>query len=171
MKVSHSSPDTLIIDHVPWLLSIGLVLLILLFVGIGLIPLGADLGPMSWLFSFMFVVVGGGLWLMALELFAKRLQFVFDRSTNRISIRRKSIFRQTEINHKLSRLVEARIEQDMSESGQAMSRPVLILRSKTAKANTTRTVPLHQYFTTGQGPEIIVEAINSWWAMEKGSGV
>lgn len=163
MKVTHSSPETLIINHVPWLLSVGFALLILLFVGIGLVPLGADLGPMSWLFSFMFIVVGGGLWLMALELFARRLQFVFDRTNNRISIRRKSVFNQTEVNHKLSRLVEARIEQNMSESGQAMSRPVLILKSKEAGQDTTRTVPLHQYFTTGSGPDAMVEAINCWW--------
>ena len=120
---------------------------------------------MSWFFSFMFVVVGGGLWLMALELFAPRLQLVFDRSTDRISIRRRSVFRKAEKNHKLSRLVEARIEQDMSESGQALSRPVLILRSKRAGEDSTRTVPLHQFFTSGQGPETMVERINAWWGL------
>ncbi|MFK7940235.1 MAG: hypothetical protein AB8B82_12710 [Roseovarius sp.] len=163
MKVTQNTADTLVIDHVPWLLSIGLVLLILLFVGIGLIPLGSDLGPMSWLFSFMFIGVGGGLWLMALELFAKRLQFIFDRQANRISIRRRSVFSRKEVTFRLSRLVETRIEQSMSDSGQPMSRPVLILHSTSKGAATTRTVPLHHYYTNGQGPETIVETINAWW--------
>lgn len=164
MKVTHNGPDKLIIDHVPWLLSIGLVCLILLFVGIGLVPIAFSNELASWFFAFMFIFVGGGLWLMALELFARRLQFVFDRDTDRISIRRKSVFTKTQINHKLSRLVEARLEQSMSENGQPMSRPVLVLSRK--GKTTTRKVPLHSYYTNSKGPEAMVEAINSW--LERG---
>jgi hypothetical protein len=162
MKVTHSSQDKLIIDNTPWLLSIGLICLILLFVGIGLVPIAFSNELASWFFAFMFIVVGGGLWLMALELFARRLQFVFERSTDRVSIRRKSVFTDKVINHKLSRLEEARIQQSFSDNGQPMQRPVLILRSKSADKKVRRTVPLHSYYTSGSGPETVCEAINTW---------
>lgn len=162
MKVTHSSQDKLIIDHVPWLLSIGLVFLILLFVGIGLTPIAFSNELASWFFGFMFIFVGGGLWLMALELFARRLQFVFDRTADLISIRRKSVFTDKVINHKLSRLEEARIQQSFAENGQPMQRPVLILLSKKADKLVRRTVPLHHYYTSGSGPEAVCEAVNIW---------
>lgn len=159
MKITQDSRDRLILDHVPWALAIGLSCLVVLFIGIGLVPLGLSSDPMWWLFSFLFIFVGGGLWLMALELFARRLQFVFDRSEDRITIRRLSLFRRHEAHHKLSRLTEARIEQSTSENGQTLSRPVLALTSKSGEI----TIPLHSYFTSGSGPEEMAEAINRWW--------
>ncbi|QGX99612.1 hypothetical protein EI983_15595 [Roseovarius faecimaris] len=165
MKVTHDSHDTLILDHIPWALAIGLSCLIVLFVGIGLVPLGLSPDPLWWLFSALFIIVGGGLWLMALELFARRLQFVFDRSQDRITIRRVSVFRRREASHRLSRLIEARIEQSTGQNGQALTRPVLILRGKSAD----QTVPLHSYYTSGNGPEAMVAAINNWW-LRDGSG-
>ncbi len=164
MKITRNTDDQLVLDHIPWVLSIGLALLVILFVGIGLLPLGQSSDPMWWFFSGLFIVAGGGLWLMALGLFAKRLQFIFDRQSDRIRIRRRSIFKHTEITHKLSRLTEARIETDFSESGQTLHRPVLILGSTRGGEPTEIRVPLHEYFTNGPGPEVMVDAVNRWLA-------
>ncbi len=162
MKITRNTNEQLVLDHIPWVLSVGLALLVLVFVGIGVLPMGHSDEPLWWLFSAMFIVVGGGLWLTALALFAKRLQFIFDRQTDRIHIRRRSIFKHTEITHKLSRLIEARIETDFGENGQAMHRPVLILSSTSDGKPTETRVPLHEYFTNGPGPETMVEAVNRW---------
>ncbi|WP_371227626.1 hypothetical protein [Roseovarius sp. 2305UL8-3] len=164
MKITRDTDEQLILDHIPWVLSIGLALLVIMFIGIGLLPLGQSGDPMMWLFSGMFIVVGGGLWLMALGLFAKRLQFIFDRNTDRIRIRRRSIFKHSEITHKLSRLVEARIETDFGKNGRTLHRPVLILSSTSNGKPSEARVPLHDYFTNGPGPEAMVEAVNRWLA-------
>ena len=162
MKVTRNTNDLLVLDHIPWVMSIGLALLVLLFVGIGLIPLGQSSEPMSWLFSGMFIFVGGGLWLMALGLFAKRLQFIFDRSADRITLRRRSIFGHDERRHKLSRLIEARIETSLGENGNAMYRPILVLRSTRSGEAVETPVEMHSYFTNGSGPERICETVNQW---------
>ena len=167
MKVSHNSTDLLIIDHIPWILATALACMVVLFAAIGLMPLGFVDDPMVWLYSFMFTVVGGGLWLLMLEMFARRLQFIFDRQTDRITIRRRSLFRREEQTHKLSRLIEARIETDTTENGTATYRPVVILRAARGGKPAEIRVPLHHYFTSGTGPETVCDAINSWQA---GSG-
>ncbi|MDF1669475.1 MAG: hypothetical protein P1U83_07665 [Roseovarius sp.] len=162
MKISHNTASLLILDHVPWVLAMALASLFVLFVGIGLVPLGLSDEPMLWLFAFMFSVVGGGLWLLMLELFARRLQFVFDRNTDRITIRRQSLFRRFEVNHKLSRLIEARLQTDVSEGGQALYRPVLVLHAMQKGKAIEKPMPLHDYFTSGSGPENMCEAVNTW---------
>jgi len=164
MKISHNTNDLLILGHIPWALSIGLSCVALLFVGLGFIPFSGGQSALSWVVFGMFSIVGGGLWIVMLGLFAKRLQFIFDRQTDRIVLRRRSIFGHQESTHKLSRLAEARIETDFSESGQTLFRPVLILQSHEPEERTETPVPLHSYFTTGPGPEAMVEVINQWLA-------
>ena len=170
MKVSHQSDEMLILDHVPWVMAIAMALLVLVFVGIGILPIGFSDEPMWYLFSFMFTIVGGGLWLMALELFARRLQFVFDRRSDRITLRRLSIFNRSEVRHKLSTLIEARLQHSTGENGQRLLRPVLILRRMRGNDPGERHVPLHEYYTSGPGPEAMADAINQWLATT-GAGV
>jgi len=162
MKITTSTSERLVLEHKPILLSLGLVCLILVFVGIGLASLEQSANPLKWLFSGFFIFAGGGIWFFCLVVFVKRLQFIFDRPNDQIIIRRRSILKHTEITHKLSRLIEVRIETSFSENGQTLYRPVLILSSKRSGKPSETSVPLHEYFTSGPGPEAMVDAVNRW---------
>ncbi len=161
MKVSRNTDRQLILDWTPWLLGGGLLLAMLLFVGIGLLAPFAGDDPMLWLFSVMFVVVSGGLWGGALVLFVKRRQLIFDRDTGQITLRTRSFLKYTQDQHDLSCLLQVALEHDRSDSGQTLSRPVLVLASR-RRGGAERRVPVHAYYTNGSGPGHVADLINDW---------
>lgn len=161
MKISRNTDQQLILDWTPWLLGFGLLALMLVFMAIGLlVPLTGD-DPMLWLFAFMFVVVGGGLWGMMIVIFVKRRQLILDRDTGQIVLRTRSVLKYTEETHDLVRLKAVALEHDLSDNGQTLSRPVLVLASR-RKAGGERRVPIHSFYTNGSGPGHVADLINDW---------
>lgn len=161
MRVSRNTDRQLILDWTPWLLGLGLLLAMLMFVGIGLLAPFAGDDPMLWVFSFMFVVVGGGLWGAGLVVFVKRRQLILDRDTGQITLRTRSLLKYTEDRHDLSRIRRVALEHDRGDSGQTLSRPVLVLTSRRDDGGERR-VPIHAYYTNGSGPGHVADLINDW---------
>jgi len=155
MKVTRNTPDQLIVADVPWVLGLAMVMFILIFVGIGLGLVFTG----EW-FGMFFAVVGGGLGFGAFAAFVQRVQVIFDVTSDAIIMRRRSLFGYKQVQHKLSDLQAAELEETTGSKGGRMYRPVLVLKSGMSKG---RHPVIHSYTNTG-GPRRMVEAINSWLA-------
>ena len=107
------------------------------------------------MFAMTFVAMG----LLAMWAFLRRVQVVFDRDQNTIDIRRKSLTRQTRVEHKLSYFGGAQVE--TSNSGDtATHRPVIHLNGGMSQG----IHPLTKTYYSGSGAKRAVATINDWWA-------
>ncbi|MFP4327527.1 MAG: hypothetical protein ACLFQL_05915, partial [Paracoccaceae bacterium] len=120
MKITHDTPDLLVVDVVPWLLGAGVILFILVFAGAGLLILseGEPLG-------LLFLLGGGGMGLGAFWAFVRREQVILDRRSGEVLLRRRTIFGQTEERQPLSTLHGALIETHRSRKGSTTFRAEL----------------------------------------------
>ena len=152
MKVVRHTPDQLIVANVPWLIGILISLFILVFAGAGLFMLSQGIGS-----GLVFLLGGGGLGLGAFAAFVRRVQVIFDRPGDSITIRRRSVFGYTQDRYPLSGLVRAELEETRSE-GTRVFRPVLVLGDRGG----ARRVPVVLSYTSTAGPQRIVDAVNAW---------
>jgi len=153
MKVTRNTPQQLIIANSPWLIGLLLTGFILIFVAVGLFLLSEGV----WA-GLVFAVFGGGIGFGAFAAFVRRVQLILDRPSDTITLRARSLFGYSEVQHKLSSLSRADLESTTSSKGTTLYRPTLILdQGMSAGAH-----PIIQAFTNTSGPGRVVDAINNW---------
>lgn len=153
MKVTRNTPDQLIVDDTPWIIGILMALFILLFSGAGL----AILASGEWA-GLLFIVVGGGVGLVCFAVFVVRVQVIFDRPTNALVMRRRSVFSYSEVRHDLSDLQGVVLEQTTGSKGGTLYRPTLVLDRGMSKGRH----PIVQAYTNFRGPHLVHDAVKAW---------
>ena len=152
MKVTRNLPQQLIVEDRPWLVS-------LLLVGIALVFAGAALATLSSgepIIAF-FLGLGAFMGVLALFLFTRRVQIIFDRPSDSVTIRRRSMRGTTEVKHKLSNLGEAVVE-TMSGDGADTYRVSLVLTDGMSAGRH----PVTGYYVSGKSAPRLAQEINAW---------
>lgn len=157
MKVTHDTPDLLVVESVPWLIGGALILFVLMFAGAGLLLL-AEGQP----FGLLFLLGGGGLGFGGFWAFVRREQLILDRSAGEVVLRRRTIFGRTEERQPLAALRGAVIETHRSRKGGTTFRAELDFGPGDRR-------PVVSYFTNGGGPARIARAINDWLDSRRGA--
>ena len=150
MKVKRNTESQLIIANIPWLIGSFLVIFILIFVGIGLGMVFSG----EWA-GLIFVLAGGGVGALCFIAFVRRMQMIFDRPSDTILIRRRSVFGYSQTRLKLSELDRVTIETSTTSKGARVTRPTMIMTDKTR-------IPIVAAYTNTGGPERIRDAITDW---------
>lgn len=153
MKITRDTPDQLILASVPWLMSILLTAIILIFVAVGL-SLVFD-GDLMGLF---FAIFGGGIGTACFVAFVRRVQVIFDRRQQTFTIRRKTVFGYKENTRALGDVDHALIEHTTNSDGQRLDRPTLVMR----RGGGDLRVPIVTTYSNSNRSGDIVEAINRW---------
>lgn len=155
MKVTHDSPQMLVIEDVPWLLATALSAAALLPVGIGLAMLmrgewtGLLVGTGGFAFGALFLAV-----------FVRRTRLILDLAQGMAELKRRSVLGTKVWTWTLAEIEGARIEESSSD-GSTTCRPVLMLRGGGRE-------PVTPVYTSGRAPARMVEAINSWLGAAEG---
>ena len=155
MKVTRNTENQLIVANIPWLLGLGISVFILIFVGIGL-----SLVIQGEMMGFLFAIIGGGVGAGCFVGFVRRTQIIFDRPSNQILIRRRSVFGYSQEKHVLSELEHVELESTRNSDGQTLYRPVMVFRSGKQPGN----VPVVLAYTNTRGPQRITDSVNAWLA-------
>jgi len=111
MKVTRNLPQQLIVEDRPWLISLMLVAFILIFAAasIGAFAEGQLLGG-------VLLGLGAGIGGVAMFLFSRRVQVVFDRPSDTITIKRRTMRGTTVVRHRLSNLGSTVLERSSGNS-------------------------------------------------------
>lgn len=150
MKTLMNTPEMLILDHKPWVLSLGMLAGLLIFMGVGI-------GAMTqgeWLFGLMFAGIGGLTWGGCFLVFAKRVQLIFDTQAGQIVKRKRSFFGYAQDVYPLDAFRGVKIEESRSD-GSTTYRPVLMFDGQPD-------LPVVSYYTNGRQPHRTAQAINGW---------
>jgi len=153
MKIIRDTPDQLILASVPWLMSILLTAIILIFVTVGL-SLVFD-GDLMGLF---FAIFGGGIGAACFVAFVRRVQVIFDRRQQTFTIRRRTVFGYKENTRALGDVDHALIEHTTNSDGQRLDRPTLVMR----RGGGDLRMPIVTTYSNSNRSSDIVEAINRW---------
>lgn len=153
MKIVRDMPEQLIIAHIPWMMGILLTFFILLFAGIGLSILSQG-EVFGLVFLLGGLVIGGACFIG----FVRRVQVIFDRATDRIIHRRRSVLGFKEREFALSDLDGAELQSTVSSKGATLYRPVLEFKSGPDAGS----FPMVDAYTNTRGPKQAVRAVNSW---------
>ncbi len=156
MKISREDDDELILDHVPWGLTLFLLALTLLLLASGLTTL-----LQGELTAGLFVsVVGGGAMFAALALAAERCQLWLSRPAGTMVFRRRSVRGLREESHPLARVKGATLQRGPSR-GRNRRRPTW--RAALILVDGAQ-IPLTNTYTDGPGPERAKAAVDRWLA-------
>ncbi|OUS36763.1 hypothetical protein A9Q94_07825 [Rhodobacterales bacterium 56_14_T64] len=153
MKVARNTPQQLILANKPWLIGCALAAFIVLFVGAGLMVATEEPLP-----GFLFALFGGGIGAACFVAFVRRVQVIFDRDSNLISIRTRSVYAYTQDTYPLPQLRKAVLETAISSANNGnastMYRPSLDIGGTLH--------PMVTSYTSTGGPARLVNAINKW---------
>jgi len=152
MKVTRETADELVLDHVPWLLTMLLATLVLIGFRMGwaLVAGGEVLSGLA--LGGAFVVIGGG----ALAAFAERTQLWLSRSGGTMAFRRRTFWSRTEVTHPMRDISYATLQTTQGSKGGTLYRAAILLDGDKGQ------IALTQSYTSGRGPERAVAAINRW---------
>ncbi|SMR70973.1 hypothetical protein SAMN04488030_0593 [Aliiroseovarius halocynthiae] len=150
MKILTNTPELLVLDHKPWLISLAMMAGMLIFLGVGITAITQG----EWVFGLMFGGIGGSVWGICFLVFTKRVQIIFDTHAGQIVKRTRSFFGYAQDVYPLSPLCGAELEETRRD-GSSMYRPVLVM---TGQPN----LPVVSYYTNGSGPRRTTEAVNRW---------
>lgn len=153
MRVIRNTPEQLILANRPWLIGVMLILFILVFVGSGLAMLLSG----EWA-GLIFAGAGGGIGFIAFAAFVRRVQVILDRVDGTITLRRRSVFGYSQVEHELAHLREAVLEATTTSKGGTLYRPVLVLDGGMSAGRH----PITQAYTNGRGPQRMADAVNAW---------
>ena len=157
MKIIQRSDTLLMLEDQPWLvglLVIGMAMLALVG-SIGLFGSGQMLGgTVMGLFG-----VGGTLLIGAL--LVKRVRLTLDRGAGQITRISRSVWGLSREEFALARLVEARVG-TRSDSDGTTRRAELLL------SGPEQTLPFTDYYTSGESPNRMAQAINDWLDGQRG---
>ncbi|KJS43294.1 MAG: hypothetical protein VR71_11145 [Roseovarius sp. BRH_c41] len=169
MNVTHTSPDLLIIEEIPWFIAIMLSLFTMLFAGVGLLVM-----PQSLVGGLVFLLVGGGMGLAGVGIFVERLQLILDAGAGTATLRSRTIFRHRETVFPLDDLVRATGETTLSGSAtdidparvrRKLHRPSLVLRD--GASGDALLHPITEIYDSSRSSGKVVRAINDWLAQRR----
>ncbi|MCK0150385.1 hypothetical protein MWU54_10150 [Marivita sp. S6314] len=153
MKVTRDTDTQLILANTPWLLSLGLVLFMLVFVGAGVLRMSDTLlGGMVMLIAGS---IGGAVFLLA---FVRRTQLILDRHSGLVTLRRRSLLGYSEKTFDLDDLSHAVTQDSRSKNNSGTRRAALMFHKGPDKG----THPITIVYTNTKGPVRAVDAINRW---------
>lgn len=156
MQTVSRTPDQLILANKPWLLGLSMIVLILIFVGLGLFLMtSGDIVP-----GILFALIGGGGGAIAFMAAARRTQLVLDVATDTVTLRTRSVLGFTEKQYRLSDVDAAFLEAPQNSDSKGMFRPVLAMKDGTEPAQ----VPVLLAYISGRGPKRATDTINDWLA-------
>ncbi|WP_417729271.1 hypothetical protein [Roseovarius sp.] len=164
MKITHTSPDLLIIEEMPWFIAIMLSLFTLFFAGVGLLVM-----PQTLVGGLVFLLVGGGLGLAGVGIFVERLQVILDARAGTATLRSRTILRHRETTIPLVDVIRATGETTLSGSGtdgdgtrvqRKLHRPSLVLRD--GAGGTALLHPITEIYDSSRSSAEVVRAINDW---------
>lgn len=163
MKVTRNTPDQLIVENNPWFFGILIALIAFVFTCVGLLILSSG----EILPGLVFLTVGILIATVGTFIFIRRVQVIFDRPSNLIEIRRKSVSGMDVVKHALSDFSHAFAQRNRQRSSsgkrnQPAYRAVLVLD----KGMSAGEHPVTQMYYTGSGADRIVEAINAWHGVD-----
>lgn len=120
MKVTRNTPDQLIVERTPWLLSLLLVLGGLVFLGVGLSILldgrahrsAAEAWGLGGIFMFFALILFG-----LLIPFSRRTQVLFLRDPGTVTLRTRSLLGRREVVHRLDEVSRAVVQERRDSDG------------------------------------------------------
>ncbi|WP_424944294.1 hypothetical protein [Aliiroseovarius crassostreae] len=153
MKVTQNTPDLLVLDHVPWLMGVGMIFMIVTFLGIGIFLILDETWPGLIFAAFSLVP------LLFLVKFTARVQVIFDRPGDLVTLRRRDFMGFSEDHVPLSSIDHAKIERQESRDSDGdrsvTYRPVLTLYNGDIR-------PLIRIYSNLRGMDRMVEEVNGW---------
>ncbi|WP_299686286.1 hypothetical protein [uncultured Tateyamaria sp.] len=161
MKIKRETDSQLIFERKPWLMSLVLVVMIIASSGMGLLFVSIGFAQGVMLFVFMgalIPIVAIVMCTIAMRLFIRRTQVIFDRATGTITFRTRDMRGYTEVVHDLAHLDHAVLKTSQSRDGDPMSKAVIVLSGGMSAGEH----PLTNVSTNGTGPRNAVNAINRW---------
>lgn len=161
MKIKRETDTQLILEDTPWLMSVVLVVMIVASVGMGLIFISMGLSADLMIFVIMGAlapVVTIVMCTMAMRVFVKRTQIIFDRAAGTITYRTRTMSGYTEVVHDLAHLEHAILKTSRDSDGRDLASGVLVLSGGMSAGEHSLT----GISSTGPGPKNAVNAVNRW---------
>ncbi|KIN62348.1 hypothetical protein Z946_1205 [Sulfitobacter noctilucicola] len=152
MKITHNSPDQLVIENNPVWLAVFLSVFGLTFMAIGLFAVSAE--P---LMGFVFVAAGLGIAIGFNMIFVRRTQLILDRSAQKVLLRRRGWLRDNSLTWEMRYLDRAIVETSRSSDNNT-HRAALIINGGMDEG----THPLTIVYSSGRGASRAADAINRW---------
>jgi hypothetical protein len=151
MKVLHQSETMLMLEDRPWLIGILMIVMALVFAfgAMALIAAGEVLGGL------LMGLIGVGVPVLIGALMVQRVRLTLDRQTGQITRTRRSVLGLTQQTYPLHRLKGAQVGVSTDSDGSTY-------RMELCLADPPETVPFTTYYTSGQRPERMAEAVESW---------
>lgn len=156
MKIVRNTPEQLILQNVPWMMS-GLLALAILGMTAGCLY---NLTAGEYKTAAMLFFCGPVFMGLFFAAFVQRDDLILDRSRNLIELRNATMFSRTKTHHDLTHLEKAVVQTKYS-SGDGPSRThqiALVLNGGTD----TGAHPVTGVYTSGSGSERAADAINAW---------
>ena len=162
LKIEHNTPDLLIVGEIPWFVGIATLIFIMAFVTPGVLLLAMG----DWV-GVVVALLGAGLGLGAMAMFAERLQVIMDVSRQIVTIRSRTIVRHRQTVFPLKDVLQATRETSLSSSvadpskpSDKIGRPSLILDDGSGQGRILH--PITETYSNSGGAEVLIEAINDW---------
>lgn len=153
MKVTQNTPDLLMLDHVPWLMGIGMIFMTVTFLGIGIFLILDETWPGLIFIAFSLIP------LLFLVKFTARVQVIFDHPNDLVALRRRDFLGFTEEHLPLSSIHHAEIERHESRDSDGdrsvTYRPVLTLYNGDTR-------PLIRIYSNLRRMDQMVSEVNGW---------
>ncbi len=150
MKISRNTPEQLIVGENPVWVAILLVVMALIFLGIGLaITLSGEWFGLAFVaasllpFSFLFI-------------FVRRVQLIFEASKNTLTIQRKTLRAATKVAHALQDVQGAELETSQGDNS-TLYRVTLVLTGQSAGRH-----PITNAYSNVGNHQGVANAINAW---------
>ncbi len=147
MRVTRRTPDQLIVEDRPWLITIALSVIFLGTVSLTVFLIAASEFLIALCISGFAAYIG-----LFIAVFVQRIQVIFDRSAGTVTHRKRSLLRYREVVRPLGELDRAVC------TGGDTKRPELVFGTGMSGGQHPITVSS----VSGPGPERIAEAINDW---------
>ncbi len=157
MKVTRNTPQQMIVAQVPWGTGYFLIAAFLHF-SMGLLSEyhAGEKSTKELLVTCLFLV---GIFCFAFYGLVERIQIILDRTSNVITIRRRTVIGYKSEKFTLSDLIKAEVEVDNSGGDGPMYRPIFRFRREVVPS----TYPIRSVYTSwSSGQHEAVDAINAW---------
>ncbi|SLN74089.1 DUF3784 domain-containing protein [Ruegeria meonggei] len=164
MKIARNTPTQLILTDIPWFYGVLFAFNTVIFIALGLILTLA--GGRFMIYGLVLIIGGGAFGFWTFHKFVRRVLVIFDRATQTLEIREKSIFGYEAIEHPLTELSHAEVESTLPKGSflaPNQHRPVLVLDQGMSAGRH----PIVTRYTKGSDTARLVDVINDWLTADK----
>ncbi|MEJ6397372.1 hypothetical protein [Yoonia sp. 208BN28-4] len=152
MKVTHNTPDMLIVDHRPVLLTVVLGVFVLIYVGVAFDGLRTGRYGLVALMIFLTFAM-----YYMLKIASTRVRLTFDRAANQLTIRQKSTKGVQVWEHPLNTIGRARVNVQQGETD-----TYRLEIDFTSGMDAGYSHPVTTTFSSDPGVRNAADAINTW---------